>query len=107
MARLTISEYEDPKASPTFPMQVPYEDGNNNGKDQPLIDFGDNASHFSQPFAAGTKMIQVSTDTKCHIVFGKNNPVANQNGKMLAAGVTLCFAVQVGAGLQLAVITDQ
>lgn len=62
------------------------------------------SSATSNPFAATTRFIRVSTDTTCSIAIGTNNPAATTSNARLAANQTEYFGVL--AGQQIAVIAN-
>lgn len=59
----------------------------------------------SSAFNAQTSMVRLHTDSICSILFG-TAPTASATTPRMAANQTEYFAVQKGAGLKVAVITN-
>lgn len=99
MAKLYITEYSQEgrdKIGNAMPIAL------EPGVDQaPVAISGSSAQ--SAAFASTTKMIRVTTDVICSIVFG-DNPSATANNKRMAADTVEYFGVQ--AAQKLAVISN-
>ena len=89
MSLLYISEYKGVRQAEGGLAQV----GEEPSVDQTPLTFSTEAK--SAEFGADTKMVRVTSDTDCHIVFGKS-PTATTSNKKVIAGSVEYFGVVTG-----------
>lgn len=99
MSILYIREYPDSGA---------YQSGNilpvEPGTDQAPITISATSAQ-SAAFKNNTRVVRLSTDVSCSIVFGTNPTAVTATQLRMAAGQTSDFLVSLGSGLKVAVVT--
>lgn len=101
MAKLYISEYSNAVTPAGSNISVVSEPMNT---DQTPVTIGATSTQ-SAAFGGNTTVVRLHTDAICSVAFG-SNPTATASNKRLAANTTEYFAVPLGSGLKVAVITN-